>query len=148
MLWKENLFSLQADKFKPKVRKLERKHKGLTTETVNSWNLTGIVKQTTMNRVNCHTSSQTGVSNTKKIQEHTHFEALRKEKYKPKIRSLELKHKGLTTETVNSWNLTGIVKQTTMNRVNCHTSSQTGVSNTKKIQEHTHFEALRNENNQ
>ena len=141
------MFSLQADKYKPKIRRLELKYKGLTTETVNSWNLKGIVKQTTMNRVNCHTSSETYVSNGKKIQEHTHFEALRKEKYKPKLRSLELKHKGLTTETVNSWNLTGIVKRTTMDRVNCRRSSQTGVSNTKKIQEHTHFEALRKENN-
>ena len=73
------LFFLHADKYKPKLRRLELKHKGLTTETVNFWNLKGIVKQTTMNRVNCRTSSQTGVSNTKKIQEHTHFEALRKE---------------------------------------------------------------------
>ena len=73
------MLSLQADKYKTKIRRLELKHKGLTTETVNSWNLKGIVKQTTMNRVNCHTSSQKGVSNTKKIQEHAHFEALRKE---------------------------------------------------------------------
>ena len=73
------MFSPQADKYKTKIRRLELKHKGLTTETVNSWNLKGIVKQTTMNRVNCHTSSQKGVSNTKKIQEHAHFEALRKE---------------------------------------------------------------------
>ena len=73
------MFSLQADKYKPKIRSLELKYKGLTTETVNSWNLKGIVKQTTMNRVNCRRSSQKGVSNTKKIQEHAHFEALRKE---------------------------------------------------------------------
>ena len=73
------MFSLQADKYKPKIRSLELKYKGLTTETVNSWNLKGIVKQTTMNRVFCRRSSQTGVSNTKKIQEYTHFEALRKE---------------------------------------------------------------------
>ena len=73
------MFSLQADKYKPKIRSLELKYKGLTTETVNSWNLKGIIKQTTMNRVNCHTSSQKGVSNTTKIQEHAHFEALRKE---------------------------------------------------------------------